>query len=501
MRFLSALLLCAAGIAAAPAVVADDVVRDTRFNSGDFRVDAFGAAFTEYPRGQRILALPDGDLVVAAVVPSPGGSTYTVGLARYGTDGAPRPWVVPSHPATIGDAYVIHDSAAKPLDVKYVRDLELWDGVLYVLASVDTSPRFPPGAPDPFEAVDEVYVLAFEVSGKFLNANKIRAASADPLSPRSFAAGGIALYVPDLAASPSPAQLVYAGAAYDGGARAEFARYAVAAPGVLAEIVPPRAVNPGGICDDDSDCEFRAVALGGRPSSKQPPRIYLGGWHKPRGGTADFLAARVDADGVPAADFGSGGGITVDFPYSDLTEDFGRLLAVTAGDDKTNRDFIYQSGEISARCARGAGIVKLAADGSLDRSFGMGGRVRWYAPDAPSPDGPECLPLGNLIRLRGGMAIDNDRIVLAALRERGVATPSPGLVSDAMLTSVDLHSGELKANELVQHEAGSRTHDSGFTDLVVREKGVYITTGFIRVPMWSVPAWTSQAATAGLRVD
>lgn len=52
-----------------------------------------------------------------------------------------------------------------------------------------------------------------------------------------------------------------------------------------------------------------------------------------------------------------------------------------------------------------------------------------------------------------------------------------------MLTSVDRRSGELKANELVRYEAGSRTHDSGFTDLVVREKGAYIATGFVRVPL------------------
>lgn len=501
MRFLSALMLCAAGIAVAFAVDADDVIRDTRFNHGDFRVDAFGAAFTEYPRGQRILALPDGDLVVAAVVPLPGGSTYTLGLTRYGADGTPRPWAVPSHPLTLGDAYVIHDAGAKPLDVKYVRDLELWDGVLYVLVSVDTSPRFPPGAPDPFEAVDEVHVLAFEVSGKFLHGNRIRAASADPLSPRTFAAGGIAFYLPDPTAAAGQPHMVYGGAAYDGHAHAEFARYSVAVPGVLAEIVPPRAIDAGGICTDDSDCEFRAVALGGRPSPKQPPRIYLGGWRKPHGGTADFLAIRVDADGTPARDFGSSGGVTVDFPYSDLAEDFGRLLAVIPVENRENQDIIYQSGEIRARCARGAGIVKLTAKGVVDRSFGHDGRVRWYAPDAPSPDGPECLSHGNLIRLRGGMTIDNDRIVLAALRERGVSTPRAGLEADAMLTTVDLRSGELKANDLVQHEAGSRTHDSGFTDLVVREKGVYVTTGFIRVPFWSIPAWASQAATAGLKVN
>lgn len=502
MKVVSAVFLFALGLGAASKAQAEDAVRDDRFNNGKFYVDAFGGGLAQIQRGQRILRLPDGDVVVAAVVPRPDGAADTVGLVRYGLDGVPANWVEPSHPYSAGKSYVIYERKDKPYEVRYVRDMKFWDGKLYLLVSADREPLVPPAAPEPFEVVEEVYVLVFDASGKFLKENRIRAASADPLAPRMFAAGGIALYVPDLTATPTDLHLVYAGGAYGVDTRAEFARYAVDADGGLVEIVSPRAINPGKRCDNFQACEFRAVTLGGRPSPCQPPRIYLGGLHRPVGATSDFLAVRVNADGIPAPDFGTGGGVTVGFPSTGVGDDVGRLLAATSIEGKENRDTLYQSGEISGSCALGAGLVKFRANGSVDPSFGVGGQVRWYAPDAVAPVGGACPPHGNGIRLRGGMVIDNDRIVLAALRERGVDVPSPGwVVSDALLTAVDRHSGALVTNVFARYEADLRTHDSGFTDLISWEKGAYLATGTIRVPFWAPTPWTSLVATVGLRVN
>ncbi|MBL8299867.1 MAG: hypothetical protein JNN30_16130 [Rhodanobacteraceae bacterium] len=385
--------------------------------------------------------------------------------------------------------------------MKYIRDFKLWKDVLYLLISADIKPRLPRGAPEPFEKADQVYVLAFEVSGKFLQENPIRGVPADPYAPALFAAGGIALYTPDLTSLSPALHLAYSGTAYAGQARAEYARYAVDSTGTLSEIVAPTAVDPAGLCGAPTDCEFRAIGLGGRPSPDQPPRIYLGGWLKPAGDTADFLAVQVDADGVPAPSFGSGGATIVDFPASPLPEEFGRLLTVVAGSGKAEPETIYLAGEINGTCARGAGIVKLSADGSVDPLFGVDGRGRWFSPDASSPDGPECLGSGNLIRLRGGVVLDGDRLVFAGLRERGVTWPATGVESDALLTSIDRRSGEVKAKGLVSYEAGARTRDSGLTDLITTRQGAYIATGSIRVPLWSIPAGTSQVATVALKMN
>jgi len=92
------------------------------------------------------------------------------------------------------------------------------------------------------------------------------------------------------------------------------------------------------------------------------------------GGVGDFALARYKPDGSPDPSFGANGVTTIDFGGSLSSEDLGYGLALqpdgkivvvgTAG-RQTGGSF-YQ---------RGFGVARLNEDGSLDSSFGVGGRI------------------------------------------------------------------------------------------------------------------------------
>lgn len=488
MRHLTGLLLLLA-VAGFQAAQAQDYVPDWSFNAGHHYIDTFAGSLERYYRGQRIVSLPDGDVVVAAQVPRRDSAGYALGLVRYSADGVRRSWANPGGYGVSNNAYVIYDPLTAPLrHVVNVQDMQLWGDRLFVLLDVSfVAPASPLGEPGQIYISHAVDLVVFNTDGAFQSVTALRD-STGAAPGTAFRAGGIKLFVPDPQALLPQLNLVYAGTGFLGlQGRAEFVRYRVSSTGALTALTPVMKPNPARRCSASTQgCEIRAIALGGRPAPRLPPRVYLGGWTWPPNEAADFLVMRLAGGSGEVLDgFGAdlSGAATFDFPFSSAPDDTGRVLDVVLGRGTGNSDRIYLAGETSGNCRQGAAVVKLLANGLADIGFGSDGNgsVRWFPPDA-APEQPGCPGPHSLIRLRGGMVISEGRIAVASQRERGPAAPDPNETGyDGLLTVIDAYSGEVLANSLVPYtEAGVRKRHSGFSDLVSTGHGRYIVTGSTR---------------------
>lgn len=490
MRHLARLLLLIVVAGFAAATQAEDYVPDWSFNAGQHYIDTFAGSQERYYRGQRIVRLPDGDVVVAAQVPRRDSAGYALGLVRYSADGVRRNWVNPGSYGVSSNGYIIYDPLTAPLrHVVNVQDMQLWGDRLFVLLDVSfVAPGLLLGEPGQIYLAHAVDVVVFRTDGSFQSVTPVRQPGAAPATT-GFRAGGIELFVPDPAALAPQLNLVYAGTGFNGTqGRAEFVRYRVSSASALTALTSVMTPNPAHRCGGSHGCEIRAIALGGRPAPRQPPRVYLGGWSNTAHDEEDFLVMRLAGDtGAVLPGFGSdlSGAATFNFPFSVAPEDTGRVLSVLTSrrSGNFNNDSIYLAGEITANCSYGAAVVKFRADGLPDVGFGSegNGSVRWYPPDA-SPEQPICASPNSLVRLRGGMVIAEGRIAVASQRERGPVAPGPNEASyDGLLTVIDAVSGEIQANSLVPYtENGVRQRHSGFSDLVSEEHGRYLVTGTTR---------------------
>jgi uncharacterized delta-60 repeat protein len=127
--------------------------------------------------------------------------------------------------------------------------------------------------------------------------------------------------------------------------------------------------HPSGILDTSFGTSGKVMtSIGssdtGRSISLQPDgKILMGGWTN-SGANLDFALARYNQNGTLDTTFGFGGKVITDFGYRDAAYDIivqadGKIIA--AGMSEANgRDF---------------SIARYNTDGSLDQSFGMGGKV------------------------------------------------------------------------------------------------------------------------------
>jgi len=408
---------------------------------------------------------------------------YAVGLVRYDAVGVRQSWVNPGVLGAAAGRFVIYDPPGPLLrQVQGVHDMVVWGDRLFVLVNVqigEANNRLP--LPPGISVGHAVDILVFGTDGAFLGSTEVM----PPTFLTSYFAGGIALYVPDLTAPVPALHLVYSGMSFDTGNdwRAEFVRYEVGGGARLTRIVARRP-NPAGLCDGDLRCDIREIALGGRSSPADPPRIYLAGSHSLGDSPRDHLVMRVDANGAPVSSFGSGGAVLIDYPTSSYNDDRGQALAVTSRTGSANQDAIYIAGEINGMCSNGAGLAKIRADGTLDPSFGVSGTgtVTWHIPGAPPEQAP-CSAWFGGIRLRdsSGIVASGGKIVLATQADYYTPPTAIERKTETLLTVFDAASGAREANSLVPYrENGVRVRHSGTGALVADGAGRYTVTGHVR---------------------
>lgn len=469
--------LCALSPAAAL-----DYVPDGSFNAGRHYLEKFASPPEHHYLGQRIVRLPDGSLIVGALVPRRDFAAYAVGLVRYDARGVRQPWTNPGNFGAASGRFVIFDPPGSTLRrVQSVNDLVVWGDRIFVLANVQIGgAEYPLPKPPLISIGQAVDILVFGTDGAFLGSTQVM----PPNFPKSYFAGGIALYVPNLTAPVPALHLVYAGTSFSTGNdwRPDFARYEVGNGARLTRLVK-RQPNPARLCQDEHRCDIREIALGGRSSLADPPRIYLAGSHSFDSGPRDHFVMRVDADGAPVSDFGSGGAVRIDYPASSFDDDRGHALAVTYRPGNENQDAIYVAGEITGLCSNRAGLAKIRADGTLDPAFGASGTVTWSIPGA-APEQTPCSSWTGGLRLRdsSGIVASNGKIALVS--QADYPTPPGGddfKKTEALLTVFDAASGVHEANNFVPYlENGVRVRHSGTGALVSDGQNRYTMTGHVR---------------------
>lgn len=476
------LILGLAALCALSPAAALDYVPDGTFNGGTHYLEKFANPPERHSLGQRIVRLPDGSVIVGALVPRRDFGAYAVGLVRYDAAGVRQPWTNPGVFGAAANRFVIFDPPGSTLrKVQSVNDLVVWGDRLFVLVNVQVGEADNPLPKPPLISIGHaVDILVFGTNGAFLGWTEVM----PPNFPKSYFAGGIALYVPDLTAPVPALHLVYAGTSFSTGNdwRADFVRYDVGNGARLTRLVTRRP-NPARLCQDERRCDIREIALGGRSSLADPPRIYLAGSHSFDSNPRDHFVMRVDANGVPVSSFGSGGAVRIDYPVSSFDDDRGHALAVTSRAGSVNQDAIYVAGEITGLCSNRAGLAKLRADGTLDPAFGASGTVTWSIPGA-APEQTPCSSWTGGLRLRdsSGIVASNGKIALVSQAE--YPTPPGGedfKKTEALLTVFDAGSGAHEVNSFVPYlENGVRARHSGTGALVSDGHGRYTMTGHVR---------------------
>jgi uncharacterized delta-60 repeat protein len=131
------------------------------------------------------------------------------------------------------------------------------------------------------------------------------------------------------------------------------------------------------------------------------------------GGTGDFAALRLNADGTPDAGFGSGGRVVIPFDLGGNNEDDASAVALQP-DGK-----IVLAGEASVATGSRFAAARLDPNGSLDATFGTGGKATFAVNAGGSVDiatGVAVQPDGRIV-LAGRAAIDNTpHFAFAAVR-------------------------------------------------------------------------------------
>jgi uncharacterized delta-60 repeat protein len=163
---------------------------------------------------------------------------------------------------------------------------------------------------------------------------------------------------------------------------------AAALPG--AAVAAPGALDPsfgtGGLVTTEFGGSDSASAVAVEPDG----RIVAAGTD----GAGDFALARYNANGSLDTSFGSGGKVTTDF----------------GGSDAASAVAIQPDGRIVAAGRSGAGNVALAryaTDGSLDPTFGVGGKVTTDLSGFDAAFGVALLPDGKIIAVgQGGPGVD-----------------------------------------------------------------------------------------------
>lgn len=134
-------------------------------------------------------------------------------------------------------------------------------------------------------------------------------------------------------------------------------------------------------------------------------RLLMGGYRRaPPSFSYFFSAARLRADGLPDASFGSNGQIQVGFGGVN-SNSLARALAV-ASDGSFYLVGNERSGAVTEEVTR-AGVMRLQQNGQLDLGFGNGGRRLYDASDSQSAD---VFALSALIDAQGRLLIAGVRL-------------------------------------------------------------------------------------------
>lgn len=469
---------------------AEEYIPDPTWNNGLIGADNFAGTDYNYRRGQKLVRLDNGDIIVAGIVPPVSGDPQgnAIGLARYNSAGVRQAWSNPGANGHFNNQYVVYPCGGDR-SCQDVKDIVRFGDRLYVL--VDRKNVLVHLAWEDTYFVD---VFVFGTDGSQQSSQRIdHALSAGDGSYRTVYGGGIAAY--DNMALPTVTSLVYAGTRIeDGIPRPAFSRYTVDSNGELSPQIELAAPNPGNNCSAEMHCELTGVALGGR-SGTAPPRIYLSGsrWHPgPPPGTIgweagwDYFVMNVTSNGTPGSNLYDGWVSTEGIG----NQSGGRGIAVKPG-FLTSGDEIFLMVNVLQSCKDGIAVIKHEQNGAFAAGFGSAGRVRYGGSDETNTT--SCNLGWRQQSIRADYPTDivysNGKLGVAGLNIYGpgvlcpVGEPCPEDNVDSEVAVIDSTTGAIESwrgYAYADTSGGARSRHSGFWGIVANGDDTFSLAGDVR---------------------
>lgn len=353
-------------------------------------VDPFLANPHGQGAGRRLVRLPDGDYVVAALVPEhgfnpPSNGMWNIGLVRYRLPCSHVPWLpgqysVPTS-GTWPRRYLVYPNVGQP-QFTAISDLKVFGPHIHVLADRRKTTSN--------SSVRDVVVVVFTQDGDFVG-------QYDAMNSALDERGSGMVFFQDQGFPPGPAKLFVTGnttglAQVPGGTTITLVRLTRAAGGGLTR---DGTLGAGGNLTymdyvlPDSYCAAAAQPCHGfvngialSQSGGIFNRLYLGGaLRRNTSGNWDYLVLATGFNGVLDTSFGgSGGGRQwAIFDAGGTNRDVAN--AVLVRQVAPFQDEVFLVGEVAQQPAadgnagnRGIGVAKFTHAGFLDPGFGSGGR-------------------------------------------------------------------------------------------------------------------------------
>lgn len=470
-----ALLLCLFLLWAGNAA-AGDYIPDPSWHYGGLHApDGFEFEAKDY-NGQKLVQLGNGDVVIAGEIPKPFGSSFpdtylSLGLVRRNAAGHNVSWTNPGPYGNSGNHYIILPplvSGATTLYLQQVKDLIVYDGLLYVLADTRTSTGF-----------RQVNIYVFGTDGSYKGTTAVDNTFSDT---RERWGSALAAYTINPSVFPSTTALLYIGRRQAGDVEnIVFRRYNVTNAGVMtAQTDAIRPAIPS--CPASRHCSAYDIELGGRTglALSSPPRVHIAGSVLYSGTWYSYVT---DIDPV---DGNATGG---DRFYYGPADSRGRALAVGRNNGDAARDDLYLVAEIDRVCRDGA-VVSAFSDGALTR--------KWTRHIGGSTATSLCQTLNPRTVVPRATALQGDRLAIAGM---GYYTPlclTPGACPEDV---VDGFAAVLNANDgtLISPDStadlpapiyypyrstpsGPRERHSGFKGIVGTGNGSFTVAGDVRYP-------------------
>lgn len=383
--------------------------------------------------GRKAVRLPDGDIVVAALVPRhgfgpPPNGMWSIGLVRYRLPCQHVPWSNAGpygFPVSGGSAhrYLVYPATVEPQYVA-IHDLKVLGQYLYVLVDRRKTSSI--------SSVRDVYVLVFGLDGNFAAAVPAMDSDIDERGGGMafFQAGGF---------PPPPAKLFVSGTYFGTRPVPTLARLTLSSGGfpfLIRDQWGPGGTfymdypQPNAFCVAAAQpCHAVANGIALTTSAGVLDRLYLGGAVRRNAtGNWDFQAIAVNFDGFLVSGFGNGGRSVVNFDRGGNLRDVGTAIAARNG-IQSNQVFLIgevhqqtSSGENAGN--RGIGIAKLTHAGGLDNSFGSAGRLVFGGcPVAPCSD---FLNGGDAESFPRAVELAGTRLVVVGRERRRPQSVVPG---------------------------------------------------------------------------
>ncbi|MEO5558634.1 MAG: hypothetical protein ABIR10_03035, partial [Dokdonella sp.] len=444
---------------------------DTHYNGGIVIDDRFAATTIDNRQiAQKMVKLPDGDVVVAGLVPAAfqanqGDGGYNLGLVRYGSDGSRVQWSAPTPAfAWYFDHYLGYPNTGTA-KFTALRDLQYAGGRIYAL--VDYA----------YSASDtDVFIVTFDEQGTF-----VAMTPAFTTSLVEFGAGLVASFGHLTAvATYNPGRSVIT-----------LKRFDLASDGTLTVDtsfghVGNGAIDqpmPDGLCASPP-CSGVASAVTALRTETPSPTIYIVGYAIQQGADWDAMVMAIDGStGDLASTFGSGSGIyTINGAVPGTSSnDIGRSIVATTSGSPTS-DVIYVGATWEQPCGSVSAITKLFASVPLpggpfttpDFFWATGGTLLFGGDASAAP----CSN-GSHVTVPRAMAIDGNRLAIVGQDDLiGVIT----LLRGPMLAIVRVSDGVL--TEFTDHIAlradGTAWGASSLDAIVSDGNGRFVATGTMR---------------------